>query len=97
MAAAVFRPPIFHPLPKPAPVRRAMATASFYAAPATVDCASTSPRWRKLPVLLFDVMDTLVRDPFYNDVPAFFQFILEIMSRFLMVSVFPSSLIGVYE
>lgn len=29
---------------------------------------------RKLPVLLFDVMDTLVRDPFYHDVPAFFRF-----------------------
>ncbi|KAE9592204.1 hypothetical protein Lal_00046422 [Lupinus albus] len=27
---------------------------------------------RKLPILLFDVMDTLVRDPFYHDVPAFF-------------------------
>ncbi|KAH7854213.1 hypothetical protein Vadar_011436 [Vaccinium darrowii] len=29
-------------------------------------------RKRKLPVLLFDVMDTIVRDPFYHDVPAFF-------------------------
>lgn len=29
-------------------------------------------RTRKLPVLLFDVMDTIVRDPFYHDVPAFF-------------------------
>jgi hypothetical protein len=29
---------------------------------------------RKLPVLLFDVMDTLVRDPFYHHIPAFFQF-----------------------
>ena len=28
---------------------------------------------RKLPVLLFDIMDTLVRDPFYDDVPAFFR------------------------
>ncbi|GMH30037.1 hypothetical protein Nepgr_031880 [Nepenthes gracilis] len=27
---------------------------------------------RKLPVLLFDVMDTIVRDPFYEDIPAFF-------------------------
>ncbi|XP_047167644.1 flavin mononucleotide hydrolase 1, chloroplatic [Vigna umbellata] len=27
---------------------------------------------RKLPVMLFDIMDTLVRDPFYQDVPAFF-------------------------
>ncbi|KAL0921268.1 hypothetical protein M5K25_008325 [Dendrobium thyrsiflorum] len=28
---------------------------------------------RKLPVLLFDVMDTIVRDPFYYDIPAFFK------------------------
>ncbi|KAK1314373.1 hypothetical protein QJS10_CPA06g01390 [Acorus calamus] len=28
---------------------------------------------RKLPILLFDVMDTLVRDPFYEDIPAFFR------------------------
>ncbi|KAK1289732.1 hypothetical protein QJS10_CPB18g00456 [Acorus calamus] len=28
---------------------------------------------RKLPILLFDVMDTLVRDPFYQDIPAFFR------------------------
>nr|ADE77071.1 unknown [Picea sitchensis] len=27
---------------------------------------------RKLPILLFDVMDTIVRDPFYEDVPFFF-------------------------
>uniref|UniRef100_A0A0A9F967 Uncharacterized protein n=1 Tax=Arundo donax TaxID=35708 RepID=A0A0A9F967_ARUDO len=30
-------------------------------------------RPRKLPVLLFDVMDTVVRDPFYYHIPAFFQ------------------------
>ncbi|KAJ0644799.1 putative HAD superfamily, haloacid dehalogenase-like hydrolase [Helianthus annuus] len=28
---------------------------------------------RKLPVLLFDIMDTIVRDPFYHDIPAFFR------------------------
>ncbi|KAF4350245.1 flavin mononucleotide hydrolase 1, chloroplatic-like [Cannabis sativa] len=28
---------------------------------------------RKLPILLFDIMDTIVRDPFYHDVPAFFR------------------------
>ncbi|PIN24852.1 putative hydrolase (HAD superfamily) [Handroanthus impetiginosus] len=33
------------------------------------DCTQTP---RKLPVLLFDIMDTIVRDPFYHDVPAFF-------------------------
>uniref|UniRef100_A0A1D1Y1J1 Phosphoglycolate phosphatase n=1 Tax=Anthurium amnicola TaxID=1678845 RepID=A0A1D1Y1J1_9ARAE len=27
---------------------------------------------RRLPVLLFDIMDTVVRDPFYEDVPTFF-------------------------
>ncbi|KAJ0013758.1 hypothetical protein Pint_21314 [Pistacia integerrima] len=27
---------------------------------------------RKLPILLFDIMDTIVRDPFYQDGPAFF-------------------------
>ncbi|VVA95981.1 unnamed protein product [Arabis nemorensis] len=36
--------------------------------------ALTPPkRKRKLPILLFDVMDTIVRDPFYHDVPAFFR------------------------
>ncbi|KAB2621298.1 hypothetical protein D8674_023480 [Pyrus ussuriensis x Pyrus communis] len=27
---------------------------------------------RNLPIILFDIMDTVVRDPFYRDVPAFF-------------------------
>ncbi|KAK7295169.1 hypothetical protein RJT34_18074 [Clitoria ternatea] len=34
--------------------------------------ALTNSTKRKLPILLFDIMDTLVRDPFYQDVPAFF-------------------------
>ncbi|KAK6915257.1 Haloacid dehalogenase-like hydrolase [Dillenia turbinata] len=29
-------------------------------------------RQRKLPILLFDIMSTIVRDPFYEDIPAFF-------------------------
>ncbi|XP_074272416.1 flavin mononucleotide hydrolase 1, chloroplatic-like [Silene latifolia] len=33
---------------------------------------STTNVNRKLPVLLFDVMDTIVRDPFYQDIPQFF-------------------------
>lgn len=33
---------------------------------------NTNTNERKLPILLFDIMDTLVRDPFYQDVPAFF-------------------------
>ncbi|XP_059628681.1 flavin mononucleotide hydrolase 1, chloroplatic [Cornus florida] len=32
---------------------------------------------RRLPILLFDVMDTLVRDPFYQDIPAFFRMSLK--------------------
>eukprot|EP00262_Sarcandra_glabra_P019182 TRINITY_DN7144_c0_g1_i1.p1 TRINITY_DN7144_c0_g1~~TRINITY_DN7144_c0_g1_i1.p1 ORF type:complete len:173 (+),score=34.89 TRINITY_DN7144_c0_g1_i1:120-638(+) len=31
------------------------------------------PHKKKLPILLFDVMDTIVRDPFYKDVPDFFR------------------------
>lgn len=35
----------------------------------------SSPRAeRGRPILLFDVMDTIVRDPFYQDVPAFFGY-----------------------
>lgn len=34
--------------------------------------ASTGKISRKLPILLFDVLDTVVRDPFYHDIPAFF-------------------------
>ncbi|XP_022854180.1 flavin mononucleotide hydrolase 1, chloroplatic isoform X2 [Olea europaea var. sylvestris] len=32
----------------------------------------SNTKTRKLPILLFDVMDTIVRDPFYHDIPAFF-------------------------
>ncbi|KAL1187688.1 Flavin mononucleotide hydrolase 1, chloroplatic [Cardamine amara subsp. amara] len=39
---------------------------------ASGSCSSDISGKRKLPVLLFDVMDTIVRDPFYHDVPAFF-------------------------
>uniref|UniRef100_A0A7N0VIR7 Uncharacterized protein n=1 Tax=Kalanchoe fedtschenkoi TaxID=63787 RepID=A0A7N0VIR7_KALFE len=35
--------------------------------------SSGSNKRMKIPVLLFDIMDTLVRDPFYEDVPAFFR------------------------
>lgn len=38
--------------------------------------ASTMVAKRKLPILLFDVMDTIVRDPFYHDVPAFFRYLV---------------------
>ncbi|CAM8888627.1 unnamed protein product [Rhodiola kirilowii] len=39
---------------------------------AAVNFTSSSKR-KKLPVILFDIMDTVVRDPFYQDVPAFFR------------------------
>ncbi|CAN8271968.1 unnamed protein product [Cochlearia groenlandica] len=43
-------------------------------ASSSISCigANVSNAKKKLPVLLFDVMDTIVRDPFYHDVPAFF-------------------------
>lgn len=53
------------------PLPLAMSSSSV-AAPAAAG-AEAADQPRKLPVLLFDVMDTLVRDPFYNHVPAFFQ------------------------
>ncbi|KAJ7978246.1 Haloacid dehalogenase-like hydrolase family protein [Quillaja saponaria] len=34
--------------------------------------SATSGSDRKQPILLFDIMDTVVRDPFYQDIPAFF-------------------------
>lgn len=39
----------------------------------TSSSAMAAQPQRKLPILLFDVMDTIVRDPFYHDVPAFFR------------------------
>ncbi|KAJ0256742.1 Flavin mononucleotide hydrolase 1 [Hirschfeldia incana] len=40
---------------------------------------------RKLPVLLFDVMDTIVRDPFYQDIPAFFRMPMkELLEKFFI-------------
>ncbi|CAL9003758.1 unnamed protein product [Prunus brigantina] len=33
----------------------------------------TNTTTQKLPILLFDIVDTVVRDPFYHDVPAFFR------------------------
>ncbi|MQL78797.1 hypothetical protein Taro_011214 [Colocasia esculenta] len=68
--ASLSRPPViasFSPLkrtPKP------MATAGR---PSGACAPSSPPVGRKLPVLLFDIMDTVVRDPFYEDVPAFFR------------------------
>ncbi|KAL5205059.1 hypothetical protein ABZP36_009930 [Zizania latifolia] len=51
-----------------------MSTTSAAAPTAAAAPAEAAPsRQRKLPVLLFDVMDTVVRDPFYHHIPAFFQ------------------------
>ncbi|KAJ8753632.1 hypothetical protein K2173_025623 [Erythroxylum novogranatense] len=50
----------------PQPTQKTLA-ASF-----TVSTSCTFDGSRKLPVLLFDIMDTIVRDPFYHDVPPFF-------------------------
>ncbi|KAL0298433.1 UNVERIFIED_CONTAM: Flavin mononucleotide hydrolase 1, chloroplatic [Sesamum radiatum] len=44
------------------------------AATAVASSVNSSKPSRKLPVLLFDIMDTIVRDPFYHDVPAFFGY-----------------------
>ncbi|XP_021890926.1 flavin mononucleotide hydrolase 1, chloroplatic [Carica papaya] len=37
------------------------------------ELSSKKNNGRNLPILLFDIMDTVVRDPFYEDVPAFFR------------------------
>ncbi|XP_057778540.1 flavin mononucleotide hydrolase 1, chloroplatic-like isoform X2 [Salvia miltiorrhiza] len=42
----------------------------FYKSTTTTVAANDTTR--KLPILLFDIMDTIVRDPFYHDIPAFF-------------------------
>lgn len=63
MATNVFRASVsLFAYPKPINKFQAMASSSI----------SISEE-RKMPVLLFDVMDTLVRDPFYQDIPAFFK------------------------
>lgn len=36
--------------------------------------AADSHSTRKRPILLFDIMDTIVRDPFYHHIPAFFGY-----------------------
>ena len=73
MVSLLPRAPYLAYLPKPTssslrPPQPAMSSSS---AAAPVEAAAQP---RKLPVLLFDVMDTLVRDPFYHHIPAFFKF-----------------------
>ncbi|EHA8589269.1 putative Flavin mononucleotide hydrolase 1, chloroplatic [Cocos nucifera] len=65
--SCLFRPPAVSPaFPKPP---------AWRPRPSMAASCSTSgiTEHRKLPVLLFDIMDTIVRDPFYHDIPAFFQ------------------------
>uniref|UniRef100_A0ACD5ZY30 Uncharacterized protein n=1 Tax=Avena sativa TaxID=4498 RepID=A0ACD5ZY30_AVESA len=51
---------------------RLPAMSSSATAPLATAAAEAS-RPRKMPVLLFDIMDTVVLDPFYHHIPAFFQ------------------------
>ncbi|XP_008791732.1 flavin mononucleotide hydrolase 1, chloroplatic isoform X2 [Phoenix dactylifera] len=67
MVACLSRSPaVFSTLPRPPASRRRRAMAA--------KCSTSGlTEQHKLPVLLFDVMDTIVRDPFYHDIPDFFQ------------------------
>ncbi|XP_020588619.1 uncharacterized protein LOC110030309 [Phalaenopsis equestris] len=66
---------LFHPNAPPPAVRTHLKPTSAAARPpvilSPVDLSTVEKR--KLPVLLFDVMDTIVRDPFYYDIPTFFK------------------------
>ncbi|CAL4984641.1 unnamed protein product [Urochloa decumbens] len=77
MVSLLPRVPYLASLPKPAssslrPPPPAMSSSPSAVAAAAAG-AEAAARPRKLPVLLFDVMDTLVRDPFYHHIPAFFK------------------------
>ncbi|CAI8613237.1 unnamed protein product [Vicia faba] len=49
-------------------------TTTYSLSNSTINMSSSFPKNtnRKLPILLFDIMDTIVRDPFYKDIPSFF-------------------------
>ncbi|KAJ6824739.1 uncharacterized protein M6B38_380105 [Iris pallida] len=49
------------------------ATTTTTASSSSLEEQGQERKEKKLPILLFDVMDTLVRDPFYNDIPQFFK------------------------
>ncbi|XP_025827330.1 flavin mononucleotide hydrolase 1, chloroplatic isoform X2 [Panicum hallii] len=72
MVSLLPRAPYLASLPK-------SASSSLRPSPPAMSSSSSAARAeavarpRKLPVLLFDVMDTLVRDPFYHHIPAFFK------------------------
>ncbi|KAK9293031.1 hypothetical protein L1049_021015 [Liquidambar formosana] len=75
MMALLFRPAtiFFHLKPSSKSTKMALninnkgSIASF-----TTTTSTANTQRRKLPILLFDIMDTIVRDPFYHDIPAFF-------------------------
>lgn len=77
--ALLFKPTISFPLNFPSNPPKSNQKSSIIMKDsnfATIDdsptAAGVAKESRKLPILLFDVMDTLVRDPFYHDIPAFF-------------------------
>ncbi|KAJ9546037.1 hypothetical protein OSB04_025744 [Centaurea solstitialis] len=83
MAAASLMITIPPPLMKPSQAftftfpliyKSSIKTSSKMALHAASSSSSSSAiaKRRKLPVLLFDIMDTIVRDPFNHDIPAFF-------------------------
>lgn len=92
IAKAEHRPPLTTSL-NPT-LRKEMSTPFKSAAAAST--ANSTQITRKLPILLFDVLDTIVRDPFYDDVPAFFGYsfpfflsfflsILDVLLKFVVI------------
>uniref|UniRef100_A0A5B7ATH9 Uncharacterized protein n=1 Tax=Davidia involucrata TaxID=16924 RepID=A0A5B7ATH9_DAVIN len=83
MALLLSRPPatFSFPLTKVSPNSAKMSFLNNFNSknfPSVVSTSSTdNNRRRRLPILLFDVMGTIVRDPFYQDVPAFFRMSLK--------------------
>ncbi|KAK9146150.1 hypothetical protein Sjap_006053 [Stephania japonica] len=74
MAVQLYKLPISAP-PKPiTPISRPIKM--FTSSSISVTSQASTEKFfskRKLPILLFDIMDTIVRDPFYHDVPKFFR------------------------
>ncbi|KAK8937752.1 hypothetical protein KSP40_PGU012427 [Platanthera guangdongensis] len=63
---------IFRPIAAVSPHPKHISAATRAPAMANAVVCSMMEK-RKFPVFLFDVMDTIVRDPFYHDIPAFFK------------------------
>ncbi|KAL4609821.1 hypothetical protein ACB092_08G008500 [Castanea dentata] len=58
--------------PSPKPMKMSLINLKINTNASFTVSAAAQDTNRKLPILLFDIMDTIVRDPFYHDVPAFF-------------------------